>query len=377
MKTGTMENAPGRTAFLMKNVVGGQVRLKDLDFIARGSLVLNYYVAKSGVFTAVVRDGKMLSCTYEKIPRDRLAALIRSFNSAAEAGDRERFETKGRKLYQLLLHPVESFLTGSSVLISPRGVLHNLPFGALQSDGCFIEKQSIGYVYSLSFLHLLKNRHGNANLEPARLHPLLMGNPVNRKVDAVQLPGAEKEAAAVSNILNEVCTESSPTPYLGTDAGERRFKKRIHAANLVHLATHSRFDPADAENSFIMLADGAGEDGLLYAREIYGLDMTADQGIELLVLSSCESGALDVRPGDDPYGLPRAWFYAGAKRILSTYWAIDDRQTVLLMTSFYRHMLEKGLSPIKALQQARIEQIKSGSLAWVPFKIEGMACLSE
>src|SRR2546421_634012 len=67
-------------------------------------------------------------------------------------------------------------------------------------------------------------------------------------------------------------------------------------------------------------AKGEGEEGLLTARDILGVEVEA----ELVVLSACYSGLGDrsPMPGDDLYGLQRALLQAGANTIVSGLWDV-------------------------------------------------------
>ncbi len=52
---------------------------------------------------------------------------------------------------------------------------------------------------------------------------------------------------------------------------------------------------------------------------------------------------------------PRRFIYAGAPRVVVSWWNVDDRATAELMTRFYKGMLENKLQPAAALRKAQIE----------------------
>jgi CHAT domain-containing protein len=67
--------------------------------------------------------------------------------------------------------------------------------------------------------------------------------------------------------------------------------------------------------------------------------------------------------------------YAGAPRVVSSLWRVDDQATAQLMTRFYRHMLAGDLRPAAALQAAQRELARDPRWAapyfWAGFVLHG------
>ena len=74
-------------------------------------------------------------------------------------------------------------------------------------------------------------------------------------------------------------------------------------------------------------------------------------------------------------GLTRGFMYAGAPRIVSSLWQVDDQATAQLMTRFYRHMLQGGARPAAALRRAQMELARDARWAapyfWAGFVLQG------
>ncbi len=126
---------------------------------------------------------------------------------------------------------------------------------------------------------------------------------------------------------------------------------------IVHFSTHGLLDSRHPELSGLVLSlvDEAGrpQEGFLRLQDIYTLRLNAD----LVVLSACQTGlGKDVR-GEGVIGLVRGFMYAGAPRVMSSMWEVDDAATAELMKRFYRGVLQEKLTPAAALRAAQIEML--------------------
>ena len=93
------------------------------------------------------------------------------------------------------------------------------------------------------------------------------------------------------------------------------------------------------------------DDGLLTASEVAQLKLNADW----VVLSACNTIAGD-RPGAEALsGLARSFFYAGARALLVSHWAVDPEAATRLATAtFQRLKSDPKAGRAQALRQAML-----------------------
>ncbi len=94
-----------------------------------------------------------------------------------------------------------------------------------------------------------------------------------------------------------------------------------------------------------------GDDGILTAEAIAGMNLL---GLELAVLSACETALGDVAGGEGVYGLQRAFHTAGAHNVVASLWKVSDEATVALMRLFYHKLWVEQKPPGKALREAQL-----------------------
>src|SRR5436305_2537110 len=92
--------------------------------------------------------------------------------------------------------------------------------------------------------------------------------------------------------------------------------------------------------------------GIVTGEALIDLDLS---GLELAVLSACETGLGDVAGGEGTFGLQRAFHLAGTRDVVASLWKVPDRTTAALMHLFYRNLWEKEMPPVEALRQAQLE----------------------
>jgi CHAT domain-containing protein len=114
------------------------------------------------------------------------------------------------------------------------------------------------------------------------------------------------------------------------------------------------------------------DDGLLTASEIAQLKLDADW----VILSACNTAASDKPGAEALSGLARAFFYAGARALMVSHWAVNSEATVKLITrTFDEIKANPTFGRAEAMRRSMMAMIATGSWAhpslWAPFVVVG------
>jgi CHAT domain-containing protein/tetratricopeptide (TPR) repeat protein len=325
------------------------------------------------------------------------------------------------QLRRLLWDPLVRHLpdqADSTVYISPDGPLGFLPWAALpgrRPNSVLLEDHSIALVPHGPFLLDLLTRDRKArggeflavggvdyDKEPRALpeRPAAGRAPAEPGARARwdALPGTERELQHIRALAGKLTV----IERRGSDASTLQILRDLPQARWAHLATHGFFAaPRSAERQaliderFFTLGRGgerhgvgarnplvqtglvlAGANrpskqdllqddrGILTAEAIAGLPL---DGLELVVLSACETGLGEAAAGEGVFGLQRAFHLAGTSTVIASLWKVDDEATAALMALFYHHLWVEKRSPREALRRAQL------ALYHHPEEISGLA----
>jgi len=157
----------------------------------------------------------------------------------------------------------------------------------------------------------------------------------------------------------------------------------LSQARILHFATHgllagetAQFLADKVEPSLMLTPPDSAhdiDDGLLTASEVAALKLDADW----VVLSACNTASGDDVGAEALSGLARAFFYAGARSLLVSHWAVDSDATVRLITTAFDAMARNpGMTHGRALSTAMAALIAGGGRdahpeQWAPFVVVG------
>jgi len=319
----------------------------------------------------------------------------------------------GTALRTLVWDPIAAHLSRvDQVFVVPDGALNLLPFAALPADA---ERYLVEVGPTIHHLSAERDLVLPSESRPASTKGLLaLGGPAYgpmpvdvrlapgapaRRVptcgtfDAMEfhpLPAARREAEDVANLWRG--TDPNVDVLTGARASEAAFKREAPGRRYLHLATHGFFLGKDCDETVYtgrglegvrgiggrkgvrrqrilpdnpLLLSGlalAGanqrrptranpEDGILTAEEVSALDL---DGVEWAVLSACDTGVGEIKAGEGVFGLRRAFRIAGARTIIMSLWAVEDRAARAWMRPLYEGRLRDHLSTAEAVRHASL-----------------------
>lgn len=269
---------------------------------------------------------------------------------------------------RLLLAPVAQLLGHRRLVVVADGALEALSFAALPMPvdpaACprapaLVDAHEIVALPSVTAL--LTQRRLLAGRQPAPGWLAVVADPAYGS-GRHRLPGSAEEAKAIT------AGRPASKVFIATGADASRqtvIRGSLGGFRIVHFAVHGDLDPEQPLLSALALSDAD-----LPAHEIYDLDLPA----ELVVLSACKTALGREVPGEGLVsGLPRAFLYAGAGRVLVSLWKVEDQSTRDLMVLFYRGLFDQGLPPAQALQDAQrtLRQEGRPPFQWAGFVLLG------
>jgi CHAT domain-containing protein/tetratricopeptide (TPR) repeat protein len=187
------------------------------------------------------------------------------------------------------------------------------------------------------------------------------------------LPETAQELIAVGKVLGA----APDAIYLREAASEPRVRSApLKDYRILHFATHGLVagDLSGLTEPALVLTlppvASETDDGLLTASEIATLSLDADW----VVLSACNTAAGSGRGAEALSGLARAFFYAGARAVLASHWAVYSQAAVELTTgSFAALAARPRLGRAGAFRSAMLDLIARGEPPsyWAPFVLVG------
>jgi CHAT domain-containing protein/tetratricopeptide (TPR) repeat protein len=327
-------------------------------------------------------------------PAAPIDAALHAWRDAL-GGRPAKADSPERTLRRLVWEPLARHLPAAAgtVWLAPDDRLTGLPWAALPGERpgtVLLEEVALAVVPHGPFL--LEALEGASRTRPPPEAGRLLalggvdyGQAPNQKPLWRPLPGTERERQAVLALARTVGIKDR-VERSGPEAGTDRVLADLAGARWAHLATHGSFadprlrsvlnldekdyelgwaaekvgvgarNPLALSGLVLVGANLTGEQapaagGVLTAEAIAALDL---DGLDLAVLSACDTGLGEVAGGEGVFGLQRAFHLAGARNVVASLWQVDDEATAALMALFYHHLWKEGQAPAQALRQAQL-----------------------
>jgi CHAT domain-containing protein len=387
---------------------------------------------KESFVLALTRD----NFDWKKIPfgADAIAQKVAAFRRGLDAGRASDASGKAHlfdlalanELYVTLLGPVEAQVKDKrSLLVAPSGALTALPFHLLVTEkpaaaipekidgyrdaAWLLKRQAVSVLPSVASLKALRGfaqvdqapkpmtgfgdplfnpsgggsekRMASRSVTSAAYTDFWLGAGVDRARLSQALPQLPDTADELNAVAKDLAVPASDI-HLGADASETTVKHApLSDYRIVYFATHGLVagDVKGVAEPSLALSipkqPTALDDGLLTASEVAQLKLNADW----VVLSACNTIAGDKPGAEALSGLARSFFYAGARALLVTHWAVDSEAATRLTTSTFDLLkAEPGIGRAEALRRAMLAYLNDASSPknaypafWGPFALIG------
>lgn len=269
----------------------------------------------------------------------------------------------GQILYNWLIHPLETELidqeTIKNLIFVLDSSLRNIPMAVLYNQGQYlIEKYGVAVIPSRQIF--------DPRPRQPTLNVLTAGVSVEQQIKGVQFTKLPYVPTELSNI--QQVADSPSQPLLNETFTPPQFSQQLQNKNfsIVHIATHGQFS-SDQSQTYL-LAWGK-QISLTELDQILRINRPS-QGIELLVLSACQTAQGNRRAA---LGIAGVAAKAKVRSTVATLWQVEDQTTTDLMTTFYQQ-LRDGKTIADALRTSQLHLLKGSEKRphyWASFVIVG------
>jgi len=329
-----------------------------------GTLLIYPLILEDKMWLLVGSPGPVFTRYEVKVGQKQLAETILQFRTEMRRcevnpctrADTQRVKQISQKLYQWLFPPqLQKELQATTqqpirnLVFAPDRSTRYIPMGALfDGEKYLIERYTISTIVAASITNT------TAKLSPQSA-VLAMGvsDPVSGFGALPNVP-IELDAIVKTKQTQDAQGVFPGTQFLNQGFTKPNLQNQLPGHEILHLATHAKFEPGALEQSFLLLGNG----DRFKAPDIRVLNGLP--GVHLVVLSACETalGGRRDQDGIEIAGLNNAFLERGAKAVIASLWQVNDPSTSVWMQQLYQHFAHGTLTKSQAIQAVQLNFIQ-------------------
>ena len=324
---------------------------------ANPNAVLIYpFVTDTKLWILWAAAGGAIGTVETDLDQGDLATTIQEFGALiGRRGDLDQLQQKSQQLYTWIIEPMEAELQKNGIehliFVNDR-VTRYIPMAAL-----FDGEQYLVERYTLSTVIAPAITDTQATLGPTDQADILGLGLSQAKSGFSPLPGVDLELdAIVRNPGNDPIGVFDGDTLLNDEFTLKALQDNVEYRRILHIATHAKFEPSEAEASFLLLGDGQ-------RMRITEIDAMKERlrDLHLVVLSACQT-ALGGKGADgtEINGISSYFLAANrAESVMATLWQVSDTGTSRFMQRFYALLGTGEVTKADALRQAQLSLLKN------------------
>ncbi|MBT9313483.1 CHAT domain-containing tetratricopeptide repeat protein [Leptothoe kymatousa] len=295
------------------------------------------------------------SIEVKDVTQAQLAQAVADFRQEIGRGGTSlaSIQAKSRILYDWLIQPLAAELSNNQIkhlIFAHDRYTRYIPMAALHDgEQYLIEQYAVSSILAAT----------ETDLDPPPGDPSVLG--LGLSDPAPPFRALENVPIELDNIVKENSRDRNGfyagKVFLNQAFNQDLMRSEVYQHQILHIATHAKFEPGSPDRSFIVLGNGEP----LAIPEIDTLLQADLENVHLVVLSACET-AYGERGSDgrEIAGIS-SYFLKGnrAQAVMASLWAVNDQSTSLLMQRFYEFLATGTLTKAEALQQAQLSLLYS------------------
>ena len=292
-----------------KETMGERLSLEEISHEIDNNLIIDFYELDNSKYGIIlIKKGKYSQCVvdYEDI-------ISGSFINSEDI--------------QLFIGSIRDY---DHIYICPDGKLYNLSFERV------LNCSNISYLSSVQTLFKKNTDDDHTDKLVSFVYPDFSGTQ-SEDNDRGDTKGVLYGSYLEGMFIHDIDGEKS-TVYSSYQANHDNFIN-TKKPRILHVSTHGDYldnEHMEPMDRGILCLSGynveENNSGYISAKEIQYMDL---KGIELVVLSACNTGLGENISGEGIYGIRRAFELAGCQTLLLTVEEVDDYNSAIFMKSFY------------------------------------------